>query len=59
METKLIIITIVIFALLFIVLSFYIGYIIGLKQMKRIDDKIINEISEKNKEKINKDLYHI
>jgi len=47
MENKLIIIGIIAFVLLSISISFYIGYILGFKKSKEIDDNILNELREK------------
>ena len=44
---KLIIIGIIAFVLLLISISFYIGYILGFKKSKEIDDNILNELRKK------------
>lgn len=49
MEQKMIIVALILFAIFFIGLSFCIGYVKGFKKSKEIDDKIIEELSEKYK----------
>lgn len=47
METKMVMLTIIALAILFIITSFCIGYIQGFKKSKKIDDKIIDELRDK------------
>ena len=43
MEEKMIMVTIILFAIGFIVFSYCVGYVKGFKKMKEIDDKILKE----------------
>lgn len=47
MEQKMIIVTIITIAIIFIILSFCFGYLKGFKKSKEIDDKIIEELRDK------------
>lgn len=47
MEEKMIMIAIILFAILCIVMSYCIGYVKGFKKMKKIDDEIIKELTNK------------
>lgn len=48
---KMIIVTLILFVILSVVCSFYIGYIKGFNESKKIDDKIIKELFERRKNK--------
>lgn len=47
METKIIIIAMIIWTIVFIVLGYCIGYVKGFKKCKEIDDDIISKLSKK------------
>lgn len=47
MEQKMIMVAVIAFAILLIILSFYVGYIKGFKKSKQIDDEIIKKLGER------------
>lgn len=47
MEQRMIIVSIIALSILFIVLSYFIGYVKGFKKSKEIDNKIIDELVNK------------
>ena len=50
MEQKMIMISIIAFAILLVILSYCIGFVKGFNKAKSIDDEIIEELANKYKE---------